>query len=178
MNQTQVVFQFQSADYGPEVAAILAFEGNGLRPMPLERAPLSAEVSERLRTASAGRLFPGARAPEAALAGLHIYFADFDGAHTIAQNIETADGSYWHAIAHRMEPDAGNSAYWFRQVGTHPIFPALARAVGREGNWAPFAFIDLCEAARRQPGSELETRARATQLIEWQLLFDYCARPA
>ena len=41
--------------------------------------------------------------------------------------------------------------------------------------WTPEAFIDLCERARQSPGSELERQARAVQLAEWQLLFDYCA---
>jgi hypothetical protein len=164
--------------YNAEVAAILALDGDGRRPMPLvmERCSLEA-VRDRLRGTSPPRLFPGARAPEAAMSGLYVYFSCFEEAHSIAQDIATAEGSYWHAIVHRQEPDAGNSAYWFRQVGTHPIFPALARAAGNGERWDPFAFIEQCEQARRQPGSEFETRARAVQLIEWQLLFDYCAAP-
>jgi hypothetical protein len=133
---------------------------------------------ERLRPVSASQLFAGAYAPEAALCGLYVYFSCFEEAHSIAQNIPTAEGSYWHAIVHREEPDASNAAYWFRKVGMHPIFADLARAAGQEGLWDPFAFIEMCEQARRQPGSELETRARALRRVEWQLLFDYCARPA
>src|ERR1039458_6695276 len=152
-------------DYSTEVVAILALDGDGERLMPLAMERCSSEAArERLRTASAARLFAGARAPEVA--------------QDVAQAIATAEGSYWHAIVHRQEPDAGNAAYWFRQVGAHPIFPALARAAGQEGRWDPFAFIEMCEQARRQPGSELEARARAIQRVEWQLLFDYCARPA
>jgi len=166
-------------DYNSEVVAILALDNDGERLMPLAMAGCSSEAGrERLRIASAARLFPGARAPEAALSGLYVYFSCFEEAHAIAQDIATAEGSYWHAIVHRQEPDAGNAAYWFRQVGAHPIFPALARAAGHEGPWDPFAFIDLCEEARRQPGSEIEARAREIQRVEWQLLFDYCARPA
>jgi hypothetical protein len=168
-------FRFRAADYGPEVAGILALDGDGERAMPLVMEGGSAEARERLRGASPPRLFPGARAPEAAFSGLYVYFSCFEEAHTIAQDIPTAEGSFWHAIVHRREPDAGNAAYWFRQVGTHPIFPALARAARREGAWDPFAFIELCERARAQPGSELEARALSVQLIEWQLLFDWCA---
>ena len=169
---------FRPADYGAEVAEILALDGDGGRPLTLAMKAGFAEARERLKSASASRLFAGARVPEAAFSGLYVYFSCFDEAHQIAQDIPTAEGSYWHAIVHRMEPDAGNAAYWFRQVGTHPIFPALARAAGREGKWDPFAFIDLCEQARHQPGSELESRARAVQLVEWQLLFDWCAKSA
>src|ERR1017187_8908634 len=112
------------------------------------------------------------------LSGLYVHFCCFEEAPAIAQDTATAEGSYWHVMVHRQEPDAGNAAYWFRRVGAHAIFPALARAAGQEGRWDPFAFIEMCEQARRQPGSELQARARAIQRVEWQLLFDYCARPA
>jgi hypothetical protein len=171
-------FQFRALDYGPEVAAILALDGDGERLMPLAMERCSSEAArERLRASSLPLLFAGARAPQAAISGLYVYFSCFDEAHGIAQDIATREGSYWHAIVHRQEPDAGNAAYWFRQVRTHPIFPALARAAGQESPWDPFAFIEMCEQARRQPGSELDARARKIQRAEWQLLFDYCARP-
>lgn len=171
------VFQFDAVNFSTEVAEILRLDGAGLRPMPLvmERAlPRAAE--ERLRGASPRRLFPGALAPEAAMSGLYAYFSCFDEAHSIAQNITTPEGSYWHAIVHRREPDPDNATYWLRRVGRHPIYAALAAAAGRE-TWDPVAFVETCERARQQPGSDLETHARALQLIEWQLLFDYCGRP-
>jgi len=170
-------FRFRAADYSVEVASILALDGDGERLMPLVMERCSSEAArERLRPASAAGLFAGVRAPEAALSGLYVYFSCFDEAHGIVQNIATAEGSYWHAIVHRQEPDAGNAAYWFRQVGAHPIFPELARAAGRAGPWDPFAFIEMCEQAQRLPDSEMAGRARAIQRAEWQLLFDYCAR--
>jgi len=172
-------FRFQPSAYGPQVAAILALDGDGQRRMPLAMEKCSSEEArERLKAVSPGELFAGARVPEAALAGLYVYFSCFNEAHGIAQDIATPDGSYWHAIVHRQEPDAGNAAYWFQQVGAHPIFAALARETGKQAQWDPFAFIEMCEKARRQPGSEIETRAREIQRIEWQLLFDYCARKA
>jgi hypothetical protein len=172
-------FRFRAAHYSAEVASILSLDGDGERLMPLAMERCASEPArERLRAASPPRWFPGARAPEAALSGLYVYFSCFEEAHGMAQDLATPEGSYWHAIVHRQEPDAGNAAYWFRQVGKHPIFPALVRATGGTGSWDPFAFIDMCEEARRQPGSELETRARTIQRVEWQILFDYCARPA
>ncbi len=114
------------------------------------------------------------------MAGLYLYFSCLDEAHTLAQAIETPDGSFWHGIMHRQEPDAGNSGYWFRRAGTHPIFPDLrdaAEALGYAAGpaWDPIAFIDACEAARRQPGSDRELLLQKVQLAEWQLLFHHCA---
>ena len=163
-------FLFRAADYGPEVSAILALDGDGERLMPLVMERCSSEAArQRLRAASPPRLFAGARAPEMAVCGLYVYFSCFEEAHAIA-DVETAEGFYWHGIVHRREPNAESAAYWFRQLGAHPIFPMLAVA-------DPFAFIEMCEQARLQPGSEMETRARVVQRAEWQLLFDYCARP-
>ena len=174
--------RFEAQIYGDAVAKILALDGNGERLMPLVNGTCSSpQARELIARVAAKTLFPRARAPEAALAGLYLYFSCWDDAHQIAQGVNTAEGSYWHAIIHRQEPDAGNSSYWFRRVGRHPIFPALLeQAVGIAGprfgkTWDPFRFIDDCETAARQPGSALEATAREIQRAEWQLLFDYCA---
>jgi hypothetical protein len=174
---------FSAAAYGPEVAAILALDGGGERLMPLAGGTCSShEALARLRGAGARTLFAAARAPEAALAGLYLYFSCLDECHAIAQAIATPEGSYWHAIMHRQEPDPGNSGYWYGRVGAHPIFPALREAAAALGypaaaRWDPFAFINFCERARPRPGSEDERLALAVQRDEWQVLFDYCAAP-
>ena len=175
---------FHPDAYGPEVSAILALDGNGERLMPLVSGRCSSpEALEALNAASLATLFPSARAPEAALAGLYAYFSCFEEAHTIAQEIETAEGSYWHGILHRQEPDAGNASYWFSRTGPHAIFPELRNAaaalgLGLGARWDPFRFIDYCEQARRRPGSAEELLALRVQLAEWQLLFHYCAAAA
>ena len=174
---------FQSAHYSPEIAVLLARHGGGQRPLPLVRASPSTALSLPAKL----ELFPGALSPRAALAGLHLYLNDWDGAHELAQAIESPEGRYWHAIVHRMEPDASNAGYWFRSLGAHPVFGALwreARAIGSMHNvalapgtaWDPLGFIGLCGEAAARPGSALERAAREVQLVEWQLLFDYCAR--
>jgi len=156
--------RFDPAAYGPEVAAILAIDGSGERLMPLAH-PRCVSEDARARIALAN-VSPAMRA------GLYLYFGCWTDAHEVAQGIETREGSYWHAIVHRQEPDAGNAAYWFRQVGGHPIYAELGEAAGTR--WDPRTFIECCERAR--PGSAEERRARELQRLEWQLLFDYCAK--
>jgi hypothetical protein len=176
--------EFDAKAYGAAVAAILAMEENGQRLMPLAGGRCtSPEALAALQSASARQLFPESRAPEAALAGLYLYFSCWNEAHEVAQGISSPEGSYWHAIIHRQEPDAGNSSYWFRRVGAHPIFPALRERAAQIGvsvgaKWDPFAFIDMCERARQSPGSEEERKCLEVQRAEWQLLFGYCAAKA
>jgi len=139
-----------------------------------------------VRGADAGEAVRGtiaeAAVPEAARAGLYLYFGFWDAAHETAQAIPDADGSYWHAIVHRQGRDAANASYWFGQPGRHPIFSELAgRAAEIEpalgGDWNPRAFTDYCERAR-SAGEETEQRALAIQRIEWQLLFEHSMRSA
>lgn len=166
--------QFRPEDYGPEIARILNLAGGGQRLMPLVRCGcVACEASDALKQIDV---------PDAAVkAGLLIHCGCWDDAHNTADSVQDSDGYFWHAIAHRQEPDADNAAYWFRMTGRHPIFPKLAEeaaAVGypTSGSWDPFAFVQFCESARMRPGSPEEQIASQVQLLEWQLLFDHCAR--
>jgi len=183
------LIQWNPGAYGPQVADIFALAENGERLMPLaEGACSSVEALQRIQGAKLDDLFPSSHAPRAAVAGLYLYFSCRDEAHEVAQSDSSVEGSCWHAIVHRQEPDAGNSSYWFHRTGDHPVFPRLREAAEAirtahpdaalkfSNAWDPFAFIDICEQARRQPGSELERAALEIQRAEWQLLFDYCAR--
>ena len=155
-------------------------------------APVVAEFGKLLATAAPAELGPGPRAGVQSEAALNLTLEDLfrrtklpsapqplirsllllwhdhlDAAHTLAQGIETADGSFVHAIMHRREPDAWNSKYWWRRVGHHPAFPEIARRVaallarsGRRedaelaarlvpgGKWDAAAFVDACAAAK------------------------------
>jgi len=42
---------------------------------------------------------------------------DWDGAHRVAQDIDSADGSWIHAYLHRKEGDVTNAGYWYRRAG-------------------------------------------------------------
>jgi hypothetical protein len=156
-----------------------------VRAMPL--APLGPgrpEASFRDRLAALDDAAFGGRIADrdmaaACRAGLWLAFNFHDESHTISQELHTVEGSYWHAILHRREPDASNSAYWFRRVGDHPVFATLAgeaRALGlslKAGRWDPYEFIDLCEK-HRDTGTEREMLLRRVQRWEWDLLFDWC----
>ena len=122
----------------------------------------------------------------AALAGLLLRIGCWTESHTVAQDIHSAEGSYWHGIAHRIEPDSSNAGYWFRRVREHAIFPELHRRAEEilktsgpphwhlKAAWDPFLFIDWCDEAREK-GARAEAAATEIQMAEWQLLFDWCA---
>jgi hypothetical protein len=147
--------------------------------MPLRHPrPWAPEFAAVLRGSHARALFPGAASPSGVLAGALLYLGCWDEAHQVAQDLDTAEGSYWHAILHRQEPDSFNAGYWFRRVGRHPIFPELAKAAatlgypGGRGPWDPSGFIDYCESA----SGAGKAIAIEVQHAEWQLLLDWCRR--
>jgi len=152
--------KFDSKAYGPLVAGILALDGDGERLMPLAAGRCSsADALARIQSAAPEELFPRSSQPQAALSGLYLYFSCIDQAHEIAQSVHTAEGSYWHGIVHRQEPDPDNARYWFLRVGSHPIFADLARSAqelglaeaGADGQWDPGRFVEMCDRARREP---------------------------
>jgi hypothetical protein len=182
--------EFDPSRYGPAVAALLETP----RLMPLGPGKPEPALTARLDALDGGRLFGDATVRDramasACLAGLWLYVGDLDKAHRLSQGLESREGSYWHGIMHRREGDYPNAKYWFRRVGSHPIFPALHAAardlardaptrsaafLGSESGWDAYAFVDFCQAARGNEGAE--RLAREIQQREWQLLFDYCHR--
>ncbi|MDP1797267.1 MAG: hypothetical protein Q8K78_07285 [Planctomycetaceae bacterium] len=143
--------------------------------------------------ATVSNALPGSEAERTAVAaGLHLLYDDLDGSHALSQTIEgrgkNRNGDYWHAIMHRREPDYGNSQYWFRRVGPHPVFaelPAVLDRVRQEfpsamleewvprlvsnGRWDPMAFVDASEAAANHPG-ETAFRQALEEIQHFEIL--------
>ena len=87
-----IICMFNSSDYGTRVSDLLALDGLGERLMPLAHGTCSSRDAYKLLKASSPReLFPLSRAPEAAMAGLWMYFSCLDEAHNLAQAVDTPD---------------------------------------------------------------------------------------
>jgi hypothetical protein len=185
---------FEPFAYGTVFGSLLV--GDALPPLGPGRsngAVKTALSKLTVEAAFAGRRLMDAQAAKCCLAGVWLWHDYLDESHRISQDIATSEGSYWHAIMHRREPDYGNAKYWLRRVGQHAIFPALGASVrnvaaaetlderaaflDRQATWDPFAFVELCEQiACGQPLAN--NLARRAARCEWQLLFDHCYRQA
>ena len=58
-----------------------------------------------------------ADAPALVRALWHDATGDWEGAHRVAQDIDTPEGAWVHAYLHRKEGDIGNAGYWYRRAG-------------------------------------------------------------
>lgn len=145
--------------------------------------PLLQELEQALPKIATDRAHASA-----CLAGLWLYHDFFDEAHAISQDLETVEGSYWHGILHRREPDYSNAKYWFRRVRGHTIWVDLCQAAAgltqaagtpagsefllRQKTWDPSGFVDLCASAAHGPASSAFL-CRQIQKREWALLFQH-----
>jgi hypothetical protein len=185
---------FDRLHYGPAIADLL--DGDRLPELgsgtPNEPARPKLAALAMSRTLGREKIVDHSAA-RCCLAALWLWHDFLDESHRISQEIDSLDGSYWHGIMHRREPDYGNAKYWFRRVPQHPIFNSLAsesrrlaeattldqpaRFLVSPSNWDPYRFVDLCEAIAHGQ-SKCEQLAREIARAEWQLLFDHCFRQA
>jgi hypothetical protein len=181
------------ANYGPEMAAVITDQLPPLGPGSPDESLRPQLAALSIETAFAGRAIADRDAARCCLSALWLWHDFLDESHRISQDIETIDGSYWHGILHRREPDYGNAKYWFRRVPHHAIFEPLATAardqtkkaqldepasfLATQKSWDAFRFVDLCEAIARGR-SRCEQLAREIARLEWELLFNHCYRLA
>ncbi|MCF3650360.1 hypothetical protein [Synoicihabitans lomoniglobus] len=60
---------------------------------------------------------------------------DWNRAHTLAQQADSAAGDWVHAYLHRKEGDIGNAGYWYTRAGQ----PAVGASVSLDDEWAAIA---------------------------------------
>ena len=187
------MFDFQATDYGVFSELLCGLPLPELGPgneAQQQRTQLKSISSQSL---SATDSVVDTKMEQCCVSGLWLAYDFLDESHQISQDIDTPTGSYWHGIMHRREPDFGNSKYWFRRVGEHPIFPTLCEAAGElarnetcgkaerflaeQTTWDPFQFVDLCQAVLSGL-SQAESLCRNVAQLEWQILFDFCYRSA
>jgi hypothetical protein len=130
---------------------------------------------------------------KAMLSGVWLYFDFLDESHAISQSLTSETGSFWHAIMHRREGDFSNSKYWYARCQNHPALATIAAAAAKYVNqmpadksllrlvangWNPNAFVDLVQAVHESRSDPRHALTVALQRLEWQILFDECARAA
>ena len=151
----------------------------GLGPEVRSSAQPSAALAQAV-----GALGLSGESADLAKAAALLWHDHLDESHTVSQDIGSADGSFLHGIMHRREPDYPNAKYWFRRVGDHPCFPALAseaidyldtagdealvKRLAPGGHWDPFAFVDAVEAAVRYGNPAEIEPLRHVQRIEFE----------
>ena len=183
---------FQPENYGPVFSSLLS----EMRANPLDGGSPNTSVRGELDALTFDSAFPGRKIVDADMAeccvsAAWLYHNFLDDSHTISQGIHSTSGSYWHGIMHRREPDYPNSKSWFRKVGDHEVFDAVAEAaraaasgapqdaafLASQTSWDPNAFIDLCGSSL-SGASQTDSVCRDIQQREFEILFDYCYREA
>lgn len=168
----------QRTKFPTDLIALLQQVGDGDVQFPLEALKDGRFADLAPFSASA---FRKCRMPAEAYAGFLLYAGFGTQSHSASQDLKSREGSYWHGIYHRMESDDWNAKYWFRQVGPHDIGPsvaAAARTVGWEtgSDWDHSGFVEFASEARAGRDKKKLEIAHAIQLLEWQLLFEFCAK--
>lgn len=192
--EKSMAFLFDPNQYGQKTAHVLGDDRlNELGPGEPNAAAHSLLSSLTAVDIFAGETVEDPMMAQCCLSALWLYHDYLDESHAISQSIPTTEGSYWHGIMHRREPDYSNAKYWFRKIDRHAAYgpllqdaaaliqkqspaPQLAK-LATGAAWDAFAFVDVCEAYNQQ-GTDNEKLCRLIQRLEWNLLFDHCYKRA
>lgn len=125
------------------------------------------ELESKLGQLSFDDIFPAgttdSKMADCCLSGLWLLHNFLDRSHDISQEVHTQEGSFWHAIMHRLEGDFWNSKYWYRKVGNHAAYQNV------EPNWNPADYVDACESV-----GKTDPQIQQTAISEWKALFEHC----
>jgi hypothetical protein len=80
----------------------------------------------------------------------HDAHGNWEGAHSIAQEIETPDAAWVHGYLHRKEGDTSNASYWYRRAG-RPVFDGSVHT-----EWTALA-VHLLAVHQEKPAKRLPT---------------------
>ncbi|MCM8526905.1 MAG: hypothetical protein NE327_10335, partial [Lentisphaeraceae bacterium] len=106
--------------------------------------------------------------------------------HEIVQDYPDLEASWWHAYMHRMEGDYGNSAYWYRRVGTPSAYTDFFELVKElpldtkvspiqeETSWDPFEFNGYIKNHKNISEESL----RKVHTLELKYIFSLCFQKA
>lgn len=180
---------FSPEDFGPVIAGLIDLKHrNSLGPGSPRRESESALAALTVESAFGHTKVADRDMAECCLAGLWLHHDFLDRSHDFSQEISSSSGSFWHGIMHRREQDYSNAKYWFRRVGSHPVFEKLANRMAAEeisssriaeqvglatNDWDPYEFVDACQQSAGR-GDEQESFCQQLAWLEWQELFQFC----
>lgn len=133
-----------------------------LMPLLKRTPPLK---SESVWSPEFQKLINDSNYPAVVRAGLHLWNDDLDQCHSLVQENSSPEAKFWHALLHRREGDFSNSKYWFRDLGSHPVFAKIRAQVPE---YEPLSFVDICAHAANDERPRLEEiqKMEMTQLLE------------
>jgi hypothetical protein len=149
----------------PQAVAVLKFDADHAYRSLVPRSRGDQEVGAKLGLLWPADMLEGGNVHpllDVALGALWLWHDFLDQAHQIAQQNESAEGSWLHAIVHRREGDFSNSKYWY----------ARCRALIGSG----CELVDLVAAVHDAPDDPRYASAVTQQRDEWRTLFKHCIR--
>ncbi|MBC8106687.1 MAG: hypothetical protein H7Z14_08875 [Anaerolineae bacterium] len=148
----------------PQAVAVLKFDADNAYRQLVPKKRGDDEVAAMLRNLTPANLLENGNVHpllDVAIGAMWLWHDFVDEAHKISQDIDSAEGSWLHAIVHRREGDFSNSKYWY----------ARCASLTNPGD-----LVDVVAAVHDRPDDPRYATAVALQRTEWRALFKHCIR--